>query len=420
MSRILLSAYACEPDKGSEPQVGWLWATELVAAGHEVWVITRTANREAIERRLQGGAIPRPHFEYYDLPHWVRRLKRGGLGIYWYYGLWQWGAYRAARRLVQRVRFDRVQHVTFVGVRAPSFVGWLGLPFVLGPVSGGESVPRQLRADMPRRARLVEAIRDVANRLAGIDPLMRRSFRQAERIVVATEDSRKLVPLAFQHKCDVQLGVGLSGEYLGWTAPAVKPTCGPLRLLFVGRLLEWKGVALALRALAAARDRGIDATFTIVGDGAARARLEHLTIELGLSPVVQWMKWVPHGELEVVYAAHDALLFPSLRDSGGMVVLEAMAHGLPVLCTDLGGPGVMVTERCGRVVRTAGRTASEVVTMLAESLCDLSRDRLLLRKLSRGARARAWDFDFRRVVTRLHPVECRSEQEIDVSSRASA
>ena len=52
MSRILLSAYACEPGKGSEPEVGWLWATELADAGHEVWVITREANRHAIEMEL--------------------------------------------------------------------------------------------------------------------------------------------------------------------------------------------------------------------------------------------------------------------------------------------------------------------------------------------------------------------------------
>src|SRR5215471_3139972 len=159
MSRILLSAYECEPGKGSEPEVGWLWATELAAAGHEVWVITRETNREAISGELARRPRARLHFEYFDLPTWARRWKSGGRRIHFYYALWQWGAYRRARKLVAKVRFDCVQHVTFVGLRAPSFMGLLRLPFLLGPVSGGESVPARLREGMSDGAKWREAIR---------------------------------------------------------------------------------------------------------------------------------------------------------------------------------------------------------------------------------------------------------------------
>ena len=94
--------------------------------------------------------------------------------------------------------------------------------------------------------------------------------------------------------------------------------------------------------------------FTIVGDGPARSGLQRLAAELGVNDAVRWVPWVPHAELHEHYYQHDVLLFPSLRDSGGMVVLEALAHGLPVVCTDLGGPGVIVNERCGRVVQNGG------------------------------------------------------------------
>jgi glycosyltransferase involved in cell wall biosynthesis len=87
-----------------------------------------------------------------------------------------------------------------------------------------------------------------------------------------------------------------------------------------------------------------------------------------------------------------------------MVVLEALAHGLPVVCTDLGGPGAIVNERCGRVVRTAGRTRDEIVAELCRNLLELSCDRVLVNKLSHAARKRAWQFDFHKVVTQLHPV----------------
>ncbi len=403
MSRILLSAYACEPGKGSEPEVGWMWATELAAAGHEVWVITRAVNRAAIESSAQANRNPALHFVYFDLPDWLRRFKRGNRGVHWYYALWQWGAYRVARRLTRCIKFDRVHHVTFVGLRAPSFMGLLGVPFVLGPVSGGESVPRLLRSGMSRAARLRECLRDLANLATRIDPLMRHNFRTAERILLATPASRALVPQVFHSKCEVQLGVGLSRDYLGWTGPRCQSGGPALRLLYAGRLLEWKGVDLALRAVRAVLDGGVAVRFTIVGRGPAEPALRQLAADLALHDAVRWLQWLPQSELQEQYSQHDALLFPSLRDSGGMVVLEALAHGLPVVCTDCGGPGTIVTERCGRVVATAARHKDEVVVALAEALSELAGDRALLKKLGRAARTRAWDFDFHHVVTRVHP-----------------
>jgi glycosyltransferase involved in cell wall biosynthesis len=403
MSRILLSAYACEPGKGSEPEVGWLWATELGDAGHEVWVITREANRDAIEMELRVSDRPRLHFIYYDLPKWARGWKRGARGVYLYYAMWQWGAYRVARHLTRTIAFDCVHHVTFVGVRAPSFMGLLGLRFILGPVSGGESVPRALRVGMTRAARWRELVRDLANWAIHADPLMRSSFRRAERIFLTTPESLGLIPEQFREKSRVQLGIGLSREYLGWTNQKRNQPSTGLRLLYVGRLLEWKGLDLAIHAVRRLRDRGVVARFTIVGDGPAREGLERLAEELGLGKDMRWVAWLPHEQLHGHYYQHDLLLFPSLRDSGGMVVLEALAHGLPVVCTDRGGPGVIVDRRCGRVVRTSGRTKDEVIGGMSDALHELNADRMLLKKLSAGARARAWEFDFHKVAARVHP-----------------
>ncbi len=403
MSRILLSAYACEPGKGSEPEVGWLWATELADAGHDVWVITRAANRHAIEMELGRGQRPRLHFAYYDLPRWARKWKRRARGVHLYYALWQWGAYYTAKRLIKETRIDCVHHVTFVSMRAPSFMGLLGLPFFLGPVSGGESVPGRLRLDMTRAAKWRESVREIANSAIHADPIMRFSFRRAERIFLATPESLRLVPAAYREKCTVQLGIGLSREYLGWTRQKALPPGTELRLLYVGRLLEWKGLDLAIQALRRLRDRGVPARFTIVGDGPAQGMLTRLAAELGVAEYMRWVPWMPHDQLHEHYYQHDVMLFPSLRDSGGMVVLEALAHGLPVVCVDCGGPAVIVNQRCGRVVQTSGRSKNEVIGAMSDALFELSRDHVLLKKLGAGARARAWEFDFHEVAMRLHP-----------------
>ena len=305
---------------------------------------------------------------YYDLPSWARRWKHGSHGVHLYYALWQWGAYRTAKRLTTQTNFDCVHHVTFVGVRAPSFMGRLGLPFFLGPVSGGENVPKPLRTGMTGTAKLRESLRDVANRVVRCDPIMRSSFRRAERIFLATPESLRLIPAKYQEKCTVQLGVGLSSEYLGWTRPKPNTTDSTLRLLYAGRLVEWKGIDLAIHAMRQLRDRGVSASFTIVGDGPAKNSLIQLAAALGVEANLRWVAWLPHDQLHKHYYQHDLLLFPSLRDSGGMVVLEALAHGLPVVCTDRGGPGLIVNNRCGRVVETSGRNKDEVIDALSDAV----------------------------------------------------
>jgi glycosyltransferase involved in cell wall biosynthesis len=125
---------------------------------------------------------------------------------------------------------------------------------------------------------------------------------------------------------------------LDQAATEVKRSAHCLRLLYVGRLLEWKGIDIALRAVRQLKRWQLDVRFTIVGDGPARSRLAKLAQKLELSEIVEWAGCIPQRAVGDHYRAADLFLFPSLRDSGGMAVLEALAHGLPVVCTELGGP----------------------------------------------------------------------------------
>ena len=128
--RVLLSSYACEPGKGSEPEVGWQRALHMLAYADEVWVLTRSNNQTVIERdplsRKQG-----LHFLYFDLPPWVLKLKKQAWFLPLYFILWQWGAYRLAAWRHRITPFDRVYHVTFVSMQFGSFMGRLGVPFIM-------------------------------------------------------------------------------------------------------------------------------------------------------------------------------------------------------------------------------------------------------------------------------------------------
>lgn len=427
--RILLSAYACEPGKGSEPGVGWNWAIELGRRGHEVTVLTRKHNRDSIEKAQGSGVVPESvRFAYYDLPERWSRFKKGRRGIHFYYFLWQAGATRFARRLHAAEAFDLVHHVTFVVIRQPSFMGMLGIPFVLGPVSGGERIPLALRTRFPFRAWCAEWLRDVADATARIDPLVRASFDRASRIYVTSERARRMVPVRYRARTETRLAIGLSESEIATAAARERPGIETRRwrALFVGNLLDWKGLELALTAFAAASKAHDRLRLTVVGSGPDRARWKSLARDLGVDSKVTWLDWMSRDRLADVYASHQALLFPSLRDSGGMVVLEAMAHGLPVVCLDAGGPGRIVDDRSGIRIPTHRMSHSQVVGALESALVRLAFDAASVHKLSEGARARVRRFTWASLaasvyepIENAHRVGCLSSSAPEVPARAA-
>jgi glycosyltransferase involved in cell wall biosynthesis len=117
----------------------------------------------------------------------------------------------------------------------------------------------------------------------------------------------------------------------------------------------------------------IPVQLTIVGQGTEEARLKAEASRLGLEQSVYFSSWLPKSELLALYSTHDALLFPSLHDSGGTVVVEAIAHGRPVICLDLGGPPVTVDPQCARIVSTSGRTEEQVIRGIADAILELAR-----------------------------------------------
>lgn len=397
--RILLSAYACRSDRGSEPGIGWNWAIELSRLGHDVTVITRNDNRESIEKGLMAADFPNLHFFYWDLPSWMQRYRTAGEHLY--YRAWQFGAYRWARSRIRSCTFDLIHHITYGSLRDASFMGLLGVPFIFGPAGGGESTPRTLRKGFMFHARLSEALRGLSNRVIRFDPLLRITFSSARLIAVTTNDSKELLPRKYQCKAVIQQAIGTSSP----PAPRViapKPANRTMRVIFVARLIHWKGGHLAIRAVAQALREHPDTTLTICGDGPESERLHSLAEELGIANVVDWSGWLPRERILQMYSDHDVLLFPSLHDSGGLAVLEAMTEGLPVVCLDLGGPGTIVNNSCGRVISTRNADESTVVNRLASAISELASSPALLTQLQTGALKEAHRYSWKRIVTQLY------------------
>jgi glycosyltransferase involved in cell wall biosynthesis len=404
--KILLSAYACEPNKGSEPAVGWNWARTLVRQGHSVHVITRSNNRHAVDPAIEREQLPLV-VSYYDLPAWCRRWKRSPGGLYLYYVLWQVGAYRRAKRLHAAHRFDRVHHVTFASFRLPSLMGALGIPFILGPVGGGETTPRRLLRGLPPRARLLELLRNTLNRVAAFDPVLRFTWSRATTIACTTPETRAHIPRRFQHKCLVQPTIGIERAKPA-ELPAPEHTRPQASFLFAGRLLYWKGLHLALRALSEVRRRVPegslgDVRLRVVGEGSDSAWLRSVAEKAGVADSVDWIPWMSREEVLKEYRNHTAFVFPSLHDSGGLAVLEALAAGLPVICLALGGPGILVDETCGIVVEASTRGEEEVVASLAQAMIRLVEEPGTRADLAAGSVVRVRAFSWEQGALALYP-----------------
>jgi glycosyltransferase involved in cell wall biosynthesis len=400
--RVLLSAYACEPSKGSEPGIGWNWALGLARAGHEVWVLTRANNRAAIEQALaaapESDLRSKLHFIYYDLPAWARWWKRGARGVRTYYLLWQWGAYRRARRLCRETRLDLVHHLTFGVFRHPSFMGLLGLPFVFGPVGGGETAPRALRGSFPLRGVLADFARDLANWLVRVDPLMASVYRRAAVTLCKTAETLNRIPGKYRGKCRVHLEVGTRED--AHPLPRRHAPHERFRVLYVGRLIYWKGLHLGMMAFARLLERHPEAHLTVVGSGPDESWLHALAQRLGIDAQVTWMRWLERDAVLQVYPRHDVFLYPSLHDSSGNAVLEALTAGLPVVCLHLGGPGELVDGSCG--VRVFAGKSAQVVRGLCRALTALADEPRLLQRMSDSAMRRArTHYSWRRQIERM-------------------
>jgi glycosyltransferase involved in cell wall biosynthesis len=397
--RILISAYACEPGRGSEPGVGWNQVKQA-ARFHDVWVMTRANNRAAIEEALATEPMPNVRWIYIDLPRWASFWKKGQRGIRLYYSLWQFVAFWKARKLHCDVALDLAHHVTIVSYWLPTFLAFLPIPFVWGPVGGGESTPRSFRSLFSLYGRASEALREFARSLGELSPVVRFTARRAAiALATTTETAARLSALGCKNVSILAEGALSEKEII--TLRAFPPSVGaPFRVASVGRLLHWKGFELGLRAFARFQARVPDAEYWLFGDGAERHRLQRLAIQLGIGKQVRFWGNVPRSRVLENLEQCDALLFPSLHDSGGWVTLEAMAAGRPVICLDLGGPAVRVTDATG--IKVAAIDPEQAITDLTAALLRLQADPIHRAQLAEAGRLRVdQEFNWERTGEKL-------------------
>ncbi len=392
--KVLVSAYACNPSGAAhlhpgEDLTGWRLVEQL-GRFHDLWVITHSYNKPGVEGARPKGANGSPRFLFVELSAGLKWLYKIEFGQRIYYYLWQIKAWRVARRLNREIGFDIAHHVTFGNDWIASYIGaFLPVPFIWGPVGGGQRTPSQLLTEYTAYGRFAEAARNIAQWFGRRDPVRRRAVRKARAFLVCNNETRELVPRRWRNKVVFFPVNGVSRNDVR-QGPIAARNDGAFQVLTAGRLHRLKGFAIAVRAFGRFASEHPDARMLIIGKGPEEARLKRLIDELGLAHAVKIQDWLARDEVLKRMRSSHVFLFPSFRDGGGAVVVEAMASGLPVICLDSGGPGSHVQPPWG--VKVSPAEAERVAEKMGRALGALHDDENRRVAMGEAARARAAEF----------------------------
>jgi glycosyltransferase involved in cell wall biosynthesis len=378
MKTILLSAYACDPSKGSEDGNGYHWANGLTKEGFSVVCVTQSKGKSAIEKLPNNSYLT---FIFVDLPLGLGFLYSFSRPtMYLHYILWQWFAYQKAKKLSKQMQFDLVHHVTWGSLQLGSFMYKLKLPFIFGPVGGGQVAPVAFKKYF-KSYWDVEVKRELTSKLLlKLNPGCNRMLRTAKEVIVSNLDTKNLAINNGATKCSLLFDAQLPENFFPKILP-IREKSNVLKLLWIGRLLPRKGILLVTEVLEAIKMFS-DITLTIVGDGEMRGYLEKDIEKRGLSNV-NYLGAVPYEKVKEFYASHDVFFFTSLRDSGGSQLFEAMAYGLPIVTLKLHGQDAIVNDAVG--IKCNVIDPNETVIELKNAILSLYNNRELLQVMSENA-----------------------------------
>lgn len=396
--RVLVIAEAANPEWVSVPLVGWSIATAL-RAHHDVHIVTQIRNRDAFLRAglvegtdftaIDSEAVARPIWKLADVLRmgkgkgWTMVTALTSAIAYPYFERRLWAAF-AAR--IKAGEFDLVHRVTPLTPTAVSRIAArckaAGVPFVMGPLNGGVPWPKGFDAERRREREWLSYLRR-AYRLSFGRAAM---IRATSAIIAGSRHTAGEFPAA---KGRISLIPENGIDPARFSARANQQGVLPLRGAFVGRLVPYKGPDMLIEAAEPfLRDGRL--TLDILGDGPMLEGLRVLVAEKGLSHCVALHGWVDHTAVQDVLSQAQLLTFPSIREFGGGVVLEAMALGVVPMIGDYAGPGELVTPGTG--IKVPMGTRADVVAGFAAALQAVLADPSQLPSLSRNALVRVTEF----------------------------
>jgi glycosyltransferase involved in cell wall biosynthesis len=375
--RVLLIAEAANPEWVSVPLIGWSLA-RAIAEQTPAHLVTQVRNREAI---IRAGLVEGRDFTVIDserlaAPLWkLSDRLRGGKGVGWttvaavaalsYYHF-EHLVWKRFGPLIRRGDFDVVHRITPLSPTTPSTLAarcaHMSTPFVLGPLNGGVPWPREFTSARLKEREWLSYLRSAYKLL----PAYRSTLASSAAILVGSRSTFAGITKRFQSKCLYLPENAIDPDRFN-AVHHVAPS-GTIRACFVGRLVPYKGPDMLLEAVEPLVRSG-RLMLDIIGDGPLMPQLRSYVDQHELKSGVTLHGWIEHHRLQSKMRESQLLLFPSIREFGGGVVLEAMALGIVPVVVDYAGPGELVTDDVGFKIRLGSR--SEIVKRLHQVVAEI-------------------------------------------------
>lgn len=391
--KVLLATYSVDSRDISEAQQAYQWISHV--ARHVDLTVISTGSR----LHDTCGLEDRDDLRYIQLPHTISWKRFDVLDRAIHPGVIDFNFKLAGllRGKMKSERFDVCHSLSPFAPRYSTPLRKMDIPKVCGPLSGGLAIPKGFKEIISQEPFFFR-LRQIDKLRIRWDPLLRATYEKATRLLVTAEYVRQqLLPRRLHPKTRLLSAIGIDlaplSKMLADSQSFVHSDRGELRILYVGRIIPSKGLPYIIQALAQLPEE-LPVKLTVVGDGPHREHCEQLARQNNVSRKIDWAGEVPHDEVYSYFLAHDVFCFPSIKEAAGIVVLEAMALGRPVICVNNGGPADMVTTESGVVLPCEG--PRQVVDDLAETFCRLCTRRDHLVQLSEGAieRVKKYDWDY--------------------------
>lgn len=372
--KIFVSAYACEPGKGSEIGVGWHWVLEM-RKYFEIWVLTRANNQEPIEEYF----IEHPdeensiHWVYYDCPDYIKKFKHQMSGVRTYYTLWQYMSNGLVKKVMQENDIQ-IFHLLTYG-NAIWHISSYGQKqfFIWGPTGGVDTIPHEFSKHYTFKHRMLEAMRRLVVSTLAISPSFHRRCKNADLIFCKANSTMRRIPTKYREKAMLFTDVAMECAP-AYFEPKTKPESEGLTYITVGRLDGWRGFDLLIEAFSIAVQKMPNVTMKIIGEGAETAHLGALIKKKGLAGRVIMTGQIPMAEYQKEMECCDVVLNACLKEGGVTNAFDCMKWGKPLLCIDTGGYTRNFDSECAIILEQTDRDS--LIRKLAEGMVKLQEQKV--------------------------------------------
>lgn len=350
MMNYLISAYSVNPYKGSEDSIGWNWVLQYeknYKKGDRIILLTKKFNEKDTRRGLKEFNIQHVELVIVDVPdalNWFR--EKHSAFHHMYYILWQHWAWLWVKH--SGIRFDVIHHVTMNDYRIPSeMYKAKGAKVIWGPVGGAQVTPKALRCY--EKNQLVAAFRELVNKSCSWNPFYKKALCSYDKIYCINKETKDQIESIIGKKIELLPELALRDEYKN--LPIIERHNNVLKIVFVGRLIGKKGIAFLVDALSL-MPKEMEWELLVFGDGNDRELVIEQINRSGIGDHVKLMGNRPLEQISEAYKQADIFVLPSLRETSGNVLLEAMAYAVPIVAFDTSFCSQLKKANCGIFINT--------------------------------------------------------------------